>query len=530
MIRTPITIRRVVHGPWNNAPMNMWQRSKFNVVATAVFAVAFVLWTVFLPTALDRLWQVPVPPAQGWVGQIGAAIALISLPAVLYPLLLIASWWASRRQLTSVSAALVLAVALGFGASTLLRELIGRERPSSAWDFLISHQGPGYPASHIVAATTVAIMFATLTTAAGRKRGIIRSWQIAGTALVLLFALNLLLMRLNNVTDVVGGILLGGLVASGTNLLTGVKAVRLRRPTEGGGQAAIIYNPTKVLDLTVFKGLIEGRFAENGWGPPMWLSTTVDDPGKGMAQQALDAEVDLVLVAGGDGTVRVVCGALANSSATVAIVPSGTGNLLAGNMKIPLDTERALDVALRGKTKHIDILRVTDPGREVQHAAVMCGVGADAAVLNDTNEELKNQIGVAAYVIAGLNHVKARPFHATVTMDDDEPLVRDASLVMVGNVSDLQAGLTLMPDASSSDGVLDVLIASPKNQVELTQMVSAVLAQSKEPSTMDRRTGKRVHIQLQEEELYELDGDVIGKTTELTFEVLPSALQLKVPH
>ena len=84
--------------------------------------------------------------------------------------------------------------------------------------------------------------------------------------------------------------------------------------------------------------------------------------------------------------------------------------------------------------------------------------------------------------------------------------------------------------AVSSDGVLDVLIASPSNQLELTQMVSAVLAQSKEPSTMDRRTGRRVHIQLRDEELYELDGDVIGKTTELVFTVLPSALKLRVPR
>ena len=517
-------------GPWNNAPMNKWHRSKFNVVATAAFAVAFVLWTVFLPTALDDLWQVPVPPSEGWLGQVGAAIALISLPGVLYPLLLFASLWASRRQLTSVSASLMLSVALGFGAATLLKELIGRDRPTSTWDFLITHQGSGYPAPHMVAATTVAIMFATLTTVAGRRRGTIRTWQLVGAALVLLFAVNLLLMRAHHITDVVGGILLGGLVASVANLLTGVNAVRLRRPVEGGGRVAIIYNPTKVLDQTVFKGLIEGHLAENGWGPPMWLSTTADDPGRGMAEQALEADVDLVLVAGGDGTVRAVCGALANSGATVAIVPSGTGNLLAGNMKIPLDSERALDVALRGKTTTIDILKVTDPDREVQYAAVMCGVGADAAVLNDTNEELKNQIGVAAYVIAGLSHVKTRPFHATVTMDDDEPLERDASLVMVGNVSDLQAGLTLMPAASASDGVLDVLIASPKNQVELTQMVSAVLAQSKEPPTMDRRTGERVRIQLRDEELYELDGDVIGKTTDLTFEVLPGALQLRVPH
>ncbi len=517
--------------PWNNSAMTIWQRSKFNVMATAGFGVAFVLWTLFLPVSLDNLWQVPAPVPQHWAGQIGAAIALIGLPAVIYPVLLVASWWASRRQLTSVSAALVLAIGFGFGSATLLKELIGRDRPDSSWQHLISHQGPGYPAPHMVAITAAAIMFATLTTVARRHRGTIRAWQSAGALLVVVIAADLLFMRANHITDVVGGVLLGALVANAANLVCGVNTVFLVRPSElNGGHAAVIYNPTKVLDQTVFKGLIERRLAEEGWEPPLWLSTSIDDPGKGMAQQAVDAGVDLVMVAGGDGTVRAVCGALANTDTTVAIIPSGTGNLLAGNMKIPFDAERALNVAMRGRTAAIDILEVTVPGREVDHAAVMCGVGADAAVLNDTNEELKTQIGVAAYVIAGLNHVKARPFRATVTVDDDEPLVRDASLVMVGNVSDLQAGLTLMPAASAGDGVLDVLIASPKNQVELTQMVSAVLAQSREPSSMDRRTGQRVSIELRNEELYQLDGDVIGETTQLAFKVLPSALRLRVPR
>ena len=511
--------------------MTTWRRSTFNIAGTAGFGVAFMLWTLLIPVSLDTLWQVPAPQPQHWAGQIGAAIALVGLPAVIYPCLLVASWWASRRQLTSASAALALAVGLGFGSATLLKALVGRERPRSAWLHLISHQGPGYPSPHMVAITTAAIMFATLATVARRRRSTIRAWQVAGALLVVLFAANLLLMRANHITDVVGGILLGAFVANAANLVCGVNAIRLGRPDEaGGGRAAIIYNPTKVLDQTVFKGLIERRLEEDGWEPPMWLSTTIDDPGRGMAQQALDAGVDLVMVAGGDGTVRVVCGALANTDAIVAIVPSGTGNLLAGNMKIPFDAERALDIAMRGRTAAIDILEVTVPGRDVDHAAVMCGVGADAAVLNDTNEELKNQIGVAAYVIAGLNHVKVRPFRATVTVDAQEPLVRDASLVMVGNVSDLQAGLTLMPDASAQDGVLDVLVASPKSQLELTQMVSAVLAQSKEPSTMDRRTGQRVSIELRNEELYQLDGDVIGETTQLAFKVLPSALKLRLPH
>lgn len=511
--------------------MITWHRSTFNVVATAGFAIAFLAWTLLVPVDLDALWRVPVPPAQHWLGQIGAAIALVSLPAVIYSLLLLASWWASRRQLTTVSASMVLTSALGFGSATLLKVALDRDRPASPWDHLISHSGPGYPAPHMVAATAAAIMFATLATVAGRWRGTIRIWQVVGTALVLLFGANLLLMRANSITDVVGGILLGGLVASASNLVCGVNPFRVAHGgDDAAGRAAVIYNPTKVLDQTVFKGVIERHLEENGWEPPLWLSTTIDDTGKGLAKHALDAGVDLVLVAGGDGTVRVVCGALANTGTTLAIVPSGTGNLLAGNMKIPFDVERALDVALRGRTTSIDILEVTEPDRDVQYAAVMCGVGADAAVLDDTNEELKNQIGVAAYVIAGLSHVRARPFRATVTVDDDEPLVRDASLVMVGNVSDLQAGLTLMPEASAKDGALDVLIASPRSQLELTQIVSAVLAQAREPSTMDRRKGTRVHIALAEEELYQLDGDVIGTTTEVSFEVLPSALKLRVPR
>lgn len=510
--------------------MTPWQRSTFNAGATILFAALFVAWTLFAPASIDTLWRVSAPPSQHWVGQIGSAISLLGLPVVIYLLLLVASFWASRRQLTTVSASLVLTAALGFGAATVSTRLFDRARPDSPWGHLIAHDGPGYPSPSMVAATAAAIMMATLVTIARRRSLTIRAWQITGVVLVLIFGVNLLLMRVNSITDVVGGMLLGALVASASNLVCGVTAVRLGRAEVAGGRAAIIYNPTKVLDQTVFKGLIERRLSEDGWEPPIWLSTTVDDPGHSMTRHALDAEVDLVLVAGGDGTVRVVCGALADSGTAMAIVPSGTGNLLAGNMKIPLDAERALDVALQGRTINLDILEVTAPERAVMHAVVMCGVGADVAVLKDTNEELKNQIGVAAYLIAGLNHIKARPFRTSITVDDDEPLVRDASLVMVGNVRELQAGLILMPEASATDGALDVLIASPRNQLELTQLVSAVVAQRKDPSTLERRTGQRVRIALDEEELFQLDGDVIGHTTELTFQVLPSALQLRVPH
>src|SRR5690606_18753849 len=105
----------------------------------------------------------------------------------------------------------------------------------------------------------------------------------------------------------------------------------------------------------------------------------------------------------------------------------------------------------------------------------------------------------------------------------------NSSLTMVCNVSDLQAGLTLMPEASASDGILDVLVASPATQAELTQLVSAALTNTGTPDSLVRRTGQRVTTDRGEEQLYQLDGDVEGRTEQLTFTVLPGALKLQLP-
>lgn len=512
--------------------MTNWHRARFTIGFAAAFGVAFLLWTLLLPhlEGLDALWPWEPPAQEHWLGQVGSAIAIVTSPNLVFAVLLVIAFWASRRQLTGLAAALVTGVALTFGASLLAKELVARERPETQWDFLITQQGWAYPSGHMTAITAGAILVVVLVTVARRSPRTVLAGRILGPALVLLVGLDRMLMAAHHASDVVGGVLLGGLTATTACLLTGVHVPRGTSTDGEGRQATIIYNPTKVIDQTIFKDLVERRLAERGWEPPVWLSTTVDDPGRGMAEHALASEADLIMVAGGDGTVRIVCGALAGTEGTLAILPSGTGNLLAGNMGIPSDLDRALDVALDGRTGDIDVMCVRTPGRDDDHAVVMCGVGADAAVLNDTDEDLKRQIGVGAYVAAALNHIKVNPVTTTVTIDDGEPIVADASLTMVCNVSDLQAGLTLVPEASANDGILDVLVASPADRVELTQMASAVITRTREPESLVRATGGRVLIELDSEQLYELDGDVIGKAERLDFEVLPGALSLRLPR
>src|SRR6478736_6066594 len=105
-------------------------------------------------------------------------------------------------------------------------------------------------------------------------------------------------------------------------------------------RCAVIVNPIKV-DKD-FRAEVTDTFFDNGWDRPLWLETTREDAGRAMTRQAVEAGVEVVVVAGGDGTVRLVADGLAGSDITMGIIPSGTGNLLARNLELPLDRDGAL--------------------------------------------------------------------------------------------------------------------------------------------------------------------------------------------
>ncbi len=100
---------------------------------------------------------------------------------------------------------------------------------------------------------------------------------------------------------------------------------------------AVVVNPIHVEDLAHLHTQIATVCAELGWAPPLWLETTVEDPGGGQTRSALAAGADVVLACGGDGTVRHLARVLAGSGTPLGMVPTGTANLLARNLAIVLD-------------------------------------------------------------------------------------------------------------------------------------------------------------------------------------------------
>ena len=298
--------------------------------------------------------------------------------------------------------------------------------------------------------------------------------------------------------------------------------------TEPGRRCAVIFNPTKISDQ--FHVLMEENLQRRGWTGTLWLEASAEDPGRAMTQQAIAKQADLVIAAGGDGTVRIVADGLAHSGIPMGLIPAGTGNLLARNLDLPLKELDAIEVALDGHTRAIDLIRITVDDRPPEHFAVMAGIGVDAMIMDETDDTLKHKVGSAAYFVAAGKALGRLPVRMTVQLDSHRPVRRHAMLCVIGNVGKLQGNLTLIPGASPDDGLLDLYVASPHRFHHWVKLALRLMTRrAKKDDQVDHHTGKKVRIQIHGKDNYQLDGDVVGASTTLTAEIQPGALSICLP-
>ena len=298
-------------------------------------------------------------------------------------------------------------------------------------------------------------------------------------------------------------------------------------------RAAVVVNPTKVADLVAVRGLMTTTMTDAGWRSPLWLETTAEDPGYGMAEQALGQRVDLVVACGGDGTVRAVLTVLAGSDTPLAVVATGTGNLLARNLGLPLeDPPAALEIALTGTDRRIDVGRIEPANRNgrQERFAVMAGVGLDAVVVRDAPDKLKVTVGWPAYLVSAARHVRGWSMRVQVCVDGGQPIHARAQTVVIGNVGKLQGGVALLPEARPDDGVLDVAIIVSHSPLDWLRIATRVLFHR---AHVDHRyatyQGKQILVSLRSAQPRQLDGDLIGDSNLLSVEIEAAALLVRVP-
>lgn len=516
----------------------MTRRAGLAYLATVAAALAFAAWTwLALGTralaGLDATSDAPAPDPWSWTGQVLAAIAVVTMPAVLWTVVGVLVVWAARRRLHNLAWAMGLAIPLTWGAVTLAKQLAGRPRPPTGLP-LVSAEGWAYPSAHVATATALAVLGLASVVLTRRRRPVLVALVALTFVAWWVVALDRWWLRAHYVTDIVGGALLGGTTASLALALAGVHLVRLpdlSGPPAAGERrrAAVVVNPTKVTDWGAFRDQADGALAERGWADAEWHVTSAADHGRAGARRARKAHVDLVLVAGGDGTVRTVAAELAGSGIPLGILPVGTGNLLARNLGVPLDLADAVDAALDGRPRAVDLVEVRADGGDVQHSLVMAGLGADAAVMAETRDDLKRVVGAGAYVLSALQAVNRPPFAATITLDRGQPVARTPAMVIIASVGRLQANIDLLPDARPDDGLLDVLVASPRRVGDWAVMTSHVLVGSPDAPGAERAQATSVVVETADPVPYQVDGDAAGTCTRLEATIRPGAVLVMVP-
>lgn len=514
--------------------------SRFALLSLTASVLAFVLWTwlVLSTSVVDGFDRAIRPPRLGdtWL-EILRALAVLTMPVVTTTIGTVAALWMQRRRLRNLALATVVAVALAWLVSATLRWLVARPRPPLWYDPSFTERGFSYPSSHVSTITALAIMFVVAATVTRSPYRVIRALRLWMALLVAVVMLDRWLVGAHWASDTVGGLLLGLAATSAAGVVSGLVREPIwyarRRPEPLADRqrvCAVIYNPAKVADEPVFRRRVSHECATRGWDPPHWLTTTAEDPGYAMAQDAIALHPDLVLVAGGDGTVRVVCSELAHSGIPLGIIPAGTANLLARNLGIALDESDALRIAFDGAPKPTDLVKVTIDGdrRNAEHFAVMGGLGIDGRVMAATSTELKRTMKSVAYAVAVAQSLNTAPVHATVTLDGK--LVNDnpATLMLVGNVGEVMAGLALFPHSTPFDGELDLIVTAPRGFSQWFKWGLKVLRKQVSHHVTEMQ-GTKVEIQVSEPMPYQFDGDTLGVASRFEAEVVPGAVDVMLP-
>jgi YegS/Rv2252/BmrU family lipid kinase len=285
-------------------------------------------------------------------------------------------------------------------------------------------------------------------------------------------------------------------------------------PDPFAGRLLVILNPVAGQDDPArVRRQIGGALAVRG-APFDLVETSGAGDAERLAKEAVMLGYHSVIAAGGDGTIAEVITGLAGGPLPLGIIPLGTGNQLAANLGIPPDIERAVEVAVSGYPRPIDIGQLGS-GR---YFALMAGAGWDAEVMGSCSRELKDRWGFGAYLFQGLKRVTAPPSALFRIAADGAQFQIRAATVLIANAGVLFSSIFPMevqiaPDASFEDGLLDVCIYAPRSLPDVATVLWKVARrQYRGDDRMIYLQAREVIIDADPPIITQVDGDCVGET------------------
>jgi diacylglycerol kinase (ATP) len=281
-----------------------------------------------------------------------------------------------------------------------------------------------------------------------------------------------------------------------------VKAGLICNPAAGGGRGAEVGQAvTDALERRGLTVILENsRSAEEATN----------------AARRLSADVDVVVAVGGDGTVNEVVNGLAGGGVPLGIVPAGTVNVLALELKIPFNVERACDVIVSGRTITMDLGRVD--GRRF---TLMAGAGLDALTIKELDLRAKQLFREAAFVVTGATALLRHPVPDFSVRVDGQAYT--ANFAVIGNSRYYGGRFGITSEADPADGLFDVLLFQDKafGKYVLFWMGVPFGLHVRHPGSLYLKA-KRVEMEPlheNDEIWYQTDGEVVGQ--------LPAAAEIE---
>ena len=289
-------------------------------------------------------------------------------------------------------------------------------------------------------------------------------------------------------------------------------------------RVAVVANTKKLAKADA--GRLKDALRRSGLDRTKWITIEKGSAATKATAKALDRGADVVLVCGGDGTVRAASQALVGADAALAVLPTGTANLFASAMNFPDDPAELVELIRGGDRRTIDT--GTCNGLTFN---IMAGTGFDAAMIDSADDD-KERLGMVSYLRAGVKQAREREaFEMRVEVDDKNVFEGSASCVLVGNIGTLKGGVEAFPDASPTDGVLDVAVVTATGLRAWTGlMVSAVRGRQHLTRHAKMWSGRSVSVRTDSKHRFELDGGVKGTAKKFDFQVVPGSLVVCAPH
>jgi len=273
-------------------------------------------------------------------------------------------------------------------------------------------------------------------------------------------------------------------------------------------------------------GLDELREVLRGEGvtDPIWYEVPKSRKAPAKVRKAVKAGADLVFVWGGDGMVQRCIDTLAGTGVEVAIVPAGTGNLLAVNLGIPRVIEQAVQIGLHGERRPLDLGVMNG-----ERFAVMAGAGFDALTMRDADGPLKDRLGKLAYVWTGAKNLRAPRVKARIKVDGEKWFKGEVGCVLLGNVGTIIAGVEAFDDARPDDGVLELGVVTAEGALQWARALGRTAFGHAQDSKFVRTAHVHtVDVRFDSPLPYQLDGGDRPPTERLRVAIEPGAVNVCV--